>query len=684
VIWGGAPFPIQPQERPKPGSSWSWNLVNTFTPNLAAETILSYNHQSQSLSVVEPNPIDRGKLGVTFPELYPQTNLTNSIPNVNAGPISWGLGNPGWHNDGKDYAFTENVTYVRSSHTMKFGFYYNRDDKKQTSTWPMNSTINFNPSASLPLDTNNGVANLMLGNFGSYSQSNAHVYPYFRFLAYEAYAQDSWKISRRLTMEFGVRYSHMVPTFTYTRDGHVGGEGTWTLYTVDLKKYDATKRPQIRLSDGKIAGNPMNALSALGLVCDPCSGTPRGFSETKNLFAPRLGLAYDLFGDGKTALRGGFGVFHERQRQNNFYFGAGGNWPNLTSASQVNGNVSAIDLSVTQGTPEITPPGLPIWPSDAVPPSVYSWYGGVQRELPQGFSLDLSYAGNRAVHLMHQRNVNTVAAGTFLAQPGLRASVNFKDDALRPYYGWGNLNAIESLGYSRYNAMMLRLSRRMTNNLAFNFNYTLSKAQNIADTDGDQLARPNDIASLWGNANYDQTHVTTFDFIYQLPKVSSDNPFTKAVLNGWEITGMIRSQSGQPIWPGSNGNLMGVNAGNVNPDLVGDVYAGKNKHRWLNPDALRRPQDGQYGSLKRNELRLPGVRNVDASVSKTFSITEAARVVLRGEAFNLLNNAQIWGLNTGFSADNAGGTISSTNKNFGTPNSWREARIMQLALRIAF
>ena len=97
--------------RPKPGSSWSWNLVNTFTPSLAAETILSYNHQSQSLSIVGDNPLDRNKLGAAFTQLYPNANLTNSIPDVQASPISWGLGNPGWHNDGKDYAFTENVSF---------------------------------------------------------------------------------------------------------------------------------------------------------------------------------------------------------------------------------------------------------------------------------------------------------------------------------------------------------------------------------------------------------------------------------------------------------------------------------------------------------------------------------------------------------------------------------------------
>ena len=91
------------------------------------------------------------------------------------------------------------------------------------------------------MDTGNGLANLMLGNFNNYNQNNAAIYPYFRFLAYEAYAQDSWKVANALTVEYGIRFEHMVPTFTYTRGGTPGGEGTWTLYRVDLSKYNAAQ-----------------------------------------------------------------------------------------------------------------------------------------------------------------------------------------------------------------------------------------------------------------------------------------------------------------------------------------------------------------------------------------------------------------------------------------------------------
>jgi Carboxypeptidase regulatory-like domain/TonB-dependent Receptor Plug Domain len=686
-IWTGEPFPIQPQVRPKPGSSWSWNLVNTFTPTLAAETILSYNHQSQSLSVVGNNPLNRNTLGANWTQIYPQTNITNSVQDVttNAG-VGFSLGDPGWHNWGKDYGVTENISWLKGSHSFKFGMFYNRDDKAQTGNWGLEGSINFAPSSSMPLDTGNGLANLMLGNFQSFSQQSAHVFPYFRFWELDFYAQDSWKVSKRLTIDYGIRFAHMIPTYTVVRGGTPGGEGTWTLYSVDLSKYNAGQKPTINLSNGFIVGNPLTALAPLGLICDPCSGTDPGFSPGKTFPEPRVGFAYDLTGDGKTALRGGMGLFNERLRQNNFNFGAGAQWPNLFSGSVYNGNVSAINTSgLGSASSPIQPPGMTVWPTNNTMPSIYSWYVGIQRQLPAKFALDLSYSGNHAVHLMDQRQVNALPAG-YLQNNNLSASVNYWTSALLPYYGWGSLNAIETLGYSRYDAMMFRLSRRFANNFSVNFNYTYSKIMDTNDNDSDQIANPFNIRQSYAPAGYDQPNVATVDFVYMLPKVkgSLDSPALRQIFNGWELSGMIRSQSGMPLTINSNGNLFGANLGSQYANLSGNAYAGQNAFQWLNPAAFTRPADGQWGTLGRDALRLPAVRNVDASLMKNFIFTESVKLTFRCEVFNLFNHPQVWGINTGFSGDNPGSGISASDANFGQASSWRDARTLQLALRFAF
>jgi len=309
----------------------------------------------------------------------------------------------------------------------------------------------------------------------------------------------------------------------------------------------------------------------------------------------------------------------------------------------------------------------------------------VQHQLPQKFTLDVSYSGNHAVHLMDQRQLNALPAGTFLTNPNLSKSVNYYNNALLPYLGWGNLTAVETLSYSRYNSLMVRLSRRFANSLSMNFNYTRSKVMDVVDNDSDSVNNPFSIAQNYAVAGYDQPNVVTLDFVYLFPKVSASvNPFARQVINGWELSGLLRSQSGMPINITSNGNLMGVNSGSQYPTLTGDPYAGQNSFQWLNPAAFSRPQDGSYGTLGRNSLRMPGVRNVDVNLVKNFNFSEAVKVQFRCEVFNLLNHAQVWGLNTGFSGDNPGSAISASDKNFGQANSYRDARTLQLALRFSF
>jgi hypothetical protein len=539
-------------------------------------------------------------------------------------------------------------------------------------------------------DTGSGLANLMLGNFQTYTEANAAVFPYFRFWSAEFYAQDSWKVTRRFTLEYGVRFQHMVPTYTVVRGGTPGGEGNWKLYTVDLTKYNRAAAPAINLTNGTIVGNALSSLSQLGLVCDPCSGTPPGFSPSKNFVEPRVGFAWDVAGDGKTSIRSGFGMFNERLRQNNFSFSAGSSWPNQTNATAINGNVSSIDVgAVTGQNPPIPPPGELVWPRNNTMPSIYSWYFGIQRELASHTTLDVSYSGNRSVHLMDQRKVNALPAGTFVANPNLLGSVNKFADALRPYLGWGSLSAIETNAYANYNALLVRVNRRFSRGLTGSVNYTWSKALDIIDNDSDFINNPFNIRQQYGPAGYDQTHVFSTNWVYDFPNVTGgfDKPVVRQILNGWELTGIFRAQSGMPFTISGNGNLQGVDVGTSygsGVDVVSDPYAGQTKTQWINPAAFRRPLDGAFGNMGRNALRLPSVVNLDASILKNFPIRESMRLTYRFEVFNAANHPEIWGVINNFSGDNPGSGISANNKNFGQPNQWRDSRTVQMALRFQF
>jgi len=601
--------------------------------------------------------------------------------------ISWG--NIGWHNDGRDYSFTENLSWAKGSHILKFGFHYNRDNKKQTAGGNGQGSISFNGGSSVPLDTNSGLANLMLGNFSSYTQPNVHVYPYFRFQSWEAFAQDSWKITRRGTLEFGLRFQHTTPTYTYLRDGAVfPQEGTFKLWSVDIYRFINDRAPMIEINRsspnyGKIIGDAYSLLPANGLICDPCDGVERGFAEAKTLFAPRLGFAYDLSGNGRTALRGGVGIFNERLRQNNFNFNNGNVFPNISSASHLNGNVGSIDMSVTGARAAVTPPGYRIFPVDNDMPSIYSWNLGIQQELVSNFTLDVSYVGNRATHLMLHRYINGLPAGTYLKYPNLLASVNSVADMLRPYRGYGQLTNVETSGYSNYHGMLLRASRRFANRFSFNVNYTWSKSMGLVDNDDGTIINAFDLRQNYTVNGFDMTHYFAADYIYQLPKFV-DNAVVGAVINGWQLSGITRFVSGRPADISSNGNMQCIDCGSARPNLTGDPFADTSKWQYFNPNAFQRPLDGQYGGLKRNTLRLPGINNFDLSITKNVRWRETVGFMIRAEAYNVFNHPQIYNVNTSFTADNQGGPISANNKTFGKPTAWRDARVVQLGFKLTF
>ena len=700
AIWGwnsyGPQLPFAKMQRPKPGSSWSWNIVNTFSPTVATETILSYNHQSQSLTPSDQNA-DRTALGVNFAQLYPLTNVANYIPDFQADAgnglpgMTVAFGDPGWHNDGKDYAFTENLTWVKKAHILKFGFYYNRDNKKQTATWGQEGNIQFYGGKNNHGDTGSNLANLLLGNLSSYSQANQSVYPYFRFQSWEGYIQDSWKITQRLTLEYGARLQVTTPTYTYTRDASAGAEGTYQLYMPDVAKY-ATPIP-VDPATGTVIGDILQLYLQNGLICDPCSGVDRGFAATKFFVSPRFGFAYDVFGNGKMAIRGGFGQYMERLRQNNFNFGAGSQFPNGGGYSYQNVNIDEVAPGPPPATtfPSMTrtPQGYVLFPVNNTMPAIYSWNAGVQSNLGHDLTLDVSYVGNRGTHLMVQRPINGTVAGAFFTPE--YAAANSRQDLIRPYLGYGHLGSIETSGWSSYNAMLVRFGRRFANRYAFTFNYTLSRTYDLVDNDSDGapggangFINPRNPGLNWAPAGYDARHAANVNFIYETPQVGA-NPAARILLSGWQISGIFGYQTGFPYTITCNGDLKGADAGTQYCDQVGDPTAGQGMYTWLNADAFQRPQDGQYGNQTRNSLRGPGHLQVDGTLVKNFRITEGVNFKLQMDLFNLFNHVEVLNYNLNWAADNQGGSANqSTLANFGTVSSYRPARIIQLGFKFTF
>ena len=340
-----------PQYRKKPGASWSWNLVNVISPTTTNEFIFAYNHLTQIVDVVNGAPkdlYDRTSLGFQVKDLYPDQNIRNRFPQFSCGigSCNYSTFQNTWKSEGKTYAWTDNLTHIFGSHTVKAGIFFNFNNNGQQPGWGEALNINFGPNASNPNDTNNQFANMLLGNYTSVSQTRGIYYGAFRQYTTELYVQDSWKVNRRLTLEYGIRWSYEGPTYTH---------GKYLMNYFEPDQYDRNQAVKIVTQTGTIlngtiikgSGNPYN-----GLVEEGSGGLPLGGVQHRhNNIAPRFGLAYDPFGDGKTSIRMGGGVFFERIQQNVYNFGGLGNPPLVYTPTFYGGNLDDVSPSlVANGT----------------------------------------------------------------------------------------------------------------------------------------------------------------------------------------------------------------------------------------------------------------------------------------------------------------------------------------------
>ncbi len=683
-IFASTPYPVFPQFRRKPGSSWSYNLINVISPSTTNEFIFSYNRLTQLVDVQETANkalYDRSSLGFTFPEFFPEANLRSRFPRFNCGVGSCNYpGFPaGWLSEAKQFTWTDNLTKNMGKHTLKFGVFFNMNLNGQQPTWTDAMSFNFGDSADNPLSTGNTFANMLLGNYTSVTQTNGRFYGSFRFIGIEGYAQDSWRVNRKLTLEYGMRWAYMGPTYTY---------GKFLQNYFDPRRYDPANAARLDLSPGLTlgtivpgAGNPFN-----GMVEEGQPGWPKGGVKNRwNNLGPRFGFAYDPFGDGKTSIRGGFGMFYERIRQNANNFDGLGNPPLTFQPTVFVGNVDRINSGLIAGGRR-SPVGIVAIDSEGQIPTVYSWSFGLQRQLGARSSLDVSYIANRGRYLQYRRDLNQLPLGTTL-QPGVLTRVNGVGNALRPYQGYTSVNFTEFGSTSNYNGLQARISRRFAKALTGNFNYTWSKAQGVNEGDTNALAYTFDRQREYGLLNFDRKQIVTVDFIYELPNFAKQNAFAKGVLNGWQFNGIARFWGGTPLTITSNGNV-GTLGGGPRANYIGSgpiTVDNKSELDYFNVFAFSRPLEGSLGNTGEGILRGPNINQWDISLLKTTTIAERIRVQFRFETFNTFNIVQWAGVNTGLNVPNPNtAPTAATRGTFGQVNSTRDPRTIQLGLKLLF
>ncbi len=687
------------------GAVMTWTRI--LSPSLVNEFMGGLRHG------VEKGPpeddeqlarVQRGPRGLTLSQFFRSNNPLGIIPQASFGgvPSAAAVTYDGRYPlRGADtvFDFSDNLTWNRGSHTIKAGFTVERVRNYEGEQGNYGGNFDFGRDTNNPFDSNYAYANALLGNFRQYSESSARPSNEGRKTTGGGYVQDTWRLTRRLTLDFGLRFTW------YNQWWQASGLAS----SFALERFDPRRTPQLYrpalVGGQRRAVNPLTgeALAAvyIGAIVtgsgDPFNGAviatdssfPRGFREQEPLLPePRFGFAWDVFGAGKTAVRGGFGLFH-----NTVSPGVRGFAQN--PPTQVQPNVFYGNLDTFLATSGVLFPNNTSGFTRATPtPSLYNFTLGVQQDIGFATVVDVAYVGSLGRHLQHSSNINTVPYGArFLPQNADPANpaTPLNDNFFRPYPGWGNITLNENVSTSSYNALQVTVNRRFVKGVLFGIAYTWSKTMNYVNSDGDGVARYRPLR-VWnyGKAGYDQTHILIMNYTWDVPGGSRlwPNRFSRMALDGWQFSGITSFYSGFPSGVGfSTVDGIDITGGGDGSRIV---VTGKSQlshgartfGRFFEPTVFRRPARGDFGNSPKDVFRAPGANNWDISLFKNFLVGSERRYFqFRLETYNTFNHSQWSGVDSTARFDAQGNQV---NARFGEVTGARTARLLQASLRFNF
>ncbi len=700
-----------------PGTSFVARLTSNFSPSLLNEFVASYtaDHIFFTLNGT-PATIPSG--GISLVPLFnnglggklPAFGVGNSADGVLYGAgFSVDTGYFPWKNANPTYTYRDNITKTFGQHTFIIGAYFAAAQKNQDSSVYLQGILGFSVNPAFTASTGNPFADLLTGEVGSYSQTSKQPYFYDRYKILEPYFQDDWHVTRKLTLNLGLRWS-IFGRYQEKFDQE---------YNFSPSAFVAANAPQLYpyndpnsqlLMPG--SGNFLNGLIQCG-----AAGVATGCMKNKWINpAPRFGFAWDPKGDGKTAIRGGYGIFFEHMNGNEANAEAlqAGSSPTVLTGSVSNISGYANVGAGAQGAP--SPSSTVSIPDKTSWPYVQQWNLGIQHELPSHVLLSVAYVGSKGTQLSFRRDLNQLApvsaadnpypAGTPITTPdcnnfvtdatGLPISTTISTGAVvtgqaavnlfiacgnpatayyRPYQGYGTITRIENGADSIYHSLQVGLQRTV-GDLTLSFSYTYSHSiDDSSDWDDTLFVDSLDRHLNRASSNFDLRHNASISYVYAFPFFKSSTGFTRTLLGGWQASGITVIQSGLPFST-INGTTYADNAGVGNGvgtpswlDIVGNPYAVTSLERTqqlgssfgvldYNPAAFQVPTGLTFGDSGRNDLRLPGRMNFDFGLFKRFAFKEHYAFEFRWENFNVFNHTQLDAL--GGSVNSSGVGVSTT------------------------
>jgi predicted heme/steroid binding protein len=723
TFWEYQPLDGGTNETPKyfdrPNQTNSIDYVWAISPTKVNEVLATGSLDVVHIPVDQAHFLDRTTVGLNYPYVFPTGKLLpNRIPTVNMTNFSGLSGGPyPSHSSGPIYDLSDSFTWIKGNHTLKFGGLFEKsgeNDNDEINVQACPTCTNNQNGQFLFIDGRAGgtgvaSANAALGLFDTYSEIGHRAYTIFRSNMWEGFGQDSWKVRQNLTINFGLRYTVIVPYHALWGNMIVFDPRFYDpniAVTIDPKTGLITGSPTVaQLYNGMVipgSGFPSSAKGRVpeadsGLYTGLFRGVPNHYSDIQwGEIQPRMGIAYQL--NNKTVIRAGAGRFFTRLGVSDSIF-LGGNPPFQPNASV---SLGSVDNPGAGGAARI--PLVVTTQSKAFKnPEAWAWNFTVEREIFWKSLLSVGYVARRGLHLQREADINQPTTAIMAAHPG--DNVN----AHRPYLGFGSIRQTDNVANSKYSSLQVAWNRRLSGGLQFGVAYTLSKSMDNGSNQRDVVPDTYDVSMLWGPSEFDARHILAINYLYELPFFKNHSTMSGKLLGGWQISGISQFQTGLPcsvavatdytaikassiagvgldsnFGCGANGQYWVVNG---KPRIIGTFGPNGQWFATTNPDGspiFTAPTPGTFNTQRvRNLIHQPGFENWNLGLFKSFPIGESKGVQFRAEAYNVWNHPN-WCGSSGCSGTTNVGLNPTNSATFGKVLTKGSERNLQLSLRLYF